>query len=269
MTKPNQEPKDITPECGPCFEVTHATLHQLFVLVWQVKLKVCPRCQRKVGLNYMPVWTQSMFKYTVKRLLHINRYKTLKALYWMDRSKLTWDDPTVPIEAMHHGSGLLFNLKLQSTECKWDRMKAEINVLSTSLVWKVCLQLVRVQAVLSSALHNRPTWDKCLKAFFSHISLNLFIFNWRMIALKSCVGFCVCVCVCVCCSVVPYSLWPHGLQPTRLSIPGTLQARILEWIAIPFSSVGFYQISKWISHMSTGSNVTELKWSPGTKVFLV
>ena len=118
-------------------ELTHATLHQPFVLVWQVKLEVCPRWQRKVGLNYMPVWTQSMFKYTVKRLLHINRCKALKALYWMDRSKLTWDDPTVLVEAKHHGSGLLFNLKLQSTECKWDQRKAEINVLSTSLVWKV------------------------------------------------------------------------------------------------------------------------------------
>ena len=102
-------------------------LHQPFVLIWQVKPEVCPRCQRKVGLNYMPAWTQNMFKYTVKRLLHINRNKTLKALYWMDRSKLTWEDPTVPVEAMHHGSGLSFNLKLLSTECTWDWRKEEIN----------------------------------------------------------------------------------------------------------------------------------------------
>ena len=37
-------------------------------------------------------------------------------------------------------------------------------------------------------------------------------------------------------SVVSNSLPPHGLQPTRLSsVHGILQARILEWVAIPFS----------------------------------
>ena len=37
------------------------------------------------------------------------------------------------------------------------------------------------------------------------------------------------------CSVVPHSLQPHGLYPTRLSIHGILQARILEWVAISSS----------------------------------
>ena len=36
------------------------------------------------------------------------------------------------------------------------------------------------------------------------------------------------------CSVVSDSLRHHGLQPTRLSVHGILQARILEWVAIPF-----------------------------------
>ena len=36
------------------------------------------------------------------------------------------------------------------------------------------------------------------------------------------------------CSVVSDSLWPHGLWPSRL-LYGILQARILEWVAIPFS----------------------------------
>ena len=45
----------------------------------------------------------------------------------------------------------------------------------------------------------------------------------------------MCVCVCVSCSVVSDSLWPHGLQPTRLLCPWILQARILEWVAISFS----------------------------------
>ena len=45
--------------------------------------------------------------------------------------------------------------------------------------------------------------------------------------------------VCVSCSVVSDSLQPHGLWPARLLCglwpSRTLQARILEWIAIPFS----------------------------------
>ena len=42
--------------------------------------------------------------------------------------------------------------------------------------------------------------------------------------------------VCVSYSVVSFSLWPHGLRPARLlSVHGILQARILEWVVIPFS----------------------------------
>ena len=37
------------------------------------------------------------------------------------------------------------------------------------------------------------------------------------------------------CSVVSNSLWPYGLHPTRSHVRGTLQARILEWIAISSS----------------------------------
>ena len=38
------------------------------------------------------------------------------------------------------------------------------------------------------------------------------------------------------CSVVSDSLWPHGLySPPGLSVHGILQARILEWVAIPSS----------------------------------
>ena len=36
------------------------------------------------------------------------------------------------------------------------------------------------------------------------------------------------------CSALSESLWPHGLSPAS-SDHGTLQARILEWVAIPFS----------------------------------
>ena len=49
------------------------------------------------------------------------------------------------------------------------------------------------------------------------------------------------VCVCVCAhvhvwsiaSVVSDSLRPNGLQPARLLGHGVLQARILEWVAMP------------------------------------
>ena len=41
----------------------------------------------------------------------------------------------------------------------------------------------------------------------------------------------------VSCSVVSDSLQPHGLHPTRLLCPWDSQARILEWVAIPFSRV--------------------------------
>ena len=38
----------------------------------------------------------------------------------------------------------------------------------------------------------------------------------------------------VSCLVVSDSLRPYGLQPTNLSAHGVLQARILEWVVIPF-----------------------------------
>ena len=36
-------------------------------------------------------------------------------------------------------------------------------------------------------------------------------------------------------SVMSDSLWPHGLQPAGLLYPWDSSARILEWVAIPFS----------------------------------
>ena len=38
------------------------------------------------------------------------------------------------------------------------------------------------------------------------------------------------------CSVASDSVRPHRRQPTRLPIPGILQARTLEWVAIAFSN---------------------------------
>ena len=50
-------------------------------------------------------------------------------------------------------------------------------------------------------------------------------------------GVCVCVCVCAVpsCSVVSYSLQPKDCSPPGSSVHGILQARILEWVAMPSS----------------------------------
>ena len=37
------------------------------------------------------------------------------------------------------------------------------------------------------------------------------------------------------CSVFSNSSWPHGLQPAKFLHPWNFQARILEWVAIPYS----------------------------------
>ena len=43
---------------------------------------------------------------------------------------------------------------------------------------------------------------------------------------------------CYVASVVSDSVQPHRRQPTRLPVPGILQARTLEWVAISFSNAG-------------------------------
>ena len=50
---------------------------------------------------------------------------------------------------------------------------------------------------------------------------------------------CVCVCVCVSCSVVSESLDPWTVA-CMLLVHGFLKARILQWVAIPFSRESFW-----------------------------
>ena len=52
---------------------------------------------------------------------------------------------------------------------------------------------------------------------------------------------CVCVCVCVCVYVLVVQMYlslsdPMDCSPPGSSVHGILQARIMEWVAIPFSS---------------------------------
>ena len=37
-------------------------------------------------------------------------------------------------------------------------------------------------------------------------------------------------------------MWPHRRQPTRLPVPGILQARTLEWVAISFSNAWKWKV---------------------------
>ena len=48
--------------------------------------------------------------------------------------------------------------------------------------------------------------------------------------------WCICCCCCCVASVVSDSVRPHRRQPTRPPVPGILQARTLEWVAISSSN---------------------------------
>ena len=65
------------------------------------------------------------------------------------------------------------------------------------------------------------------------------IWSWeRRLAYLNSANNCCCllrVCVCVSCSVMSDSLWPSDCSLPSSSVHGILQARILEWVAIPFS----------------------------------
>ena len=52
-------------------------------------------------------------------------------------------------------------------------------------------------------------------------------------------------CCCCCCvaSVVSDSVRPHRRQPTRLPVPGILQARTLEWVASSLSTTNLPQMA--------------------------
>ena len=43
-------------------------------------------------------------------------------------------------------------------------------------------------------------------------------------------------------SVMSNSVWPHRWHPTRLPVPGILQAKTLEWVAISFSSAWKWKV---------------------------
>ena len=63
-------------------------------------------------------------------------------------------------------------------------------------------------------------------------------------------GIEVCCCCCCIASVVSDSVLPHRRQPTRHPVPGILQARTLEWVAISFSNAWKWKVKvKLLSHV--------------------
>ena len=51
-----------------------------------------------------------------------------------------------------------------------------------------------------------------------------------------------CCCCCLVTSVVSDSVWSHRRQPPGSPIPGILQARTLEWVAISFSNAWKWKV---------------------------
>ena len=82
-----------------------------------------------------------------------------------------------------------------------------------------------------------------------------------------CVRVCVCVCVCVCVLVAQLCLTlcnPTDYSPPGFSVHGILQARILEWIAIPFSKRTSHLRDQTLVSLITGRFFTV--WATGKSV---
>ena len=75
------------------------------------------------------------------------------------------------------------------------------------------------------------------------------------------------------CSVVSDSLQPHGMQPSSFSVCGIFQARILEWVAIPFSKdlpdPGIEPASPAFSTLAGVYFTTEPPGKPYTKYYQI
>ena len=85
--------------------------------------------------------------------------------------------------------------------------------------------------------------------------------------IHTCVYVCVCVCVCVCVLVAQLCLTlcnPTDYSPPGFSVHGILQARILEWIAIPFSKRTSHLRDQTLVSLITGRFFTV--WATGKSV---
>ena len=118
---------------------------------------------------------------------------------------------------------------------------------------------------LGRGRHGNPLQYSCLKNPHPHAPLYHGSYSpwgckesdtteWLSTA---CVCVCVCIYVCESCSVVSHSLQPHGLQ-----------ARILEWVAFPFSRGSFHprnrtQVSLIAGRFFTSWATREAHYSKG------
>ena len=71
----------------------------------------------------------------------------------------------------------------------------------------------------------------------------------------------------LCSTVVSNSFPPHGLELPSSSVHGSLQARILEWIAIPFSrGCSWPRVQTWVSWMTGRALPSESPGKPQKKL---
>ena len=106
--------------------------------------------------------------------------------------------------------------------------------------------LVRAKLGLTVILNGLPwKWTEIILSFLKlHPSTAFQTLLLTMMAtpffFSQILGHCCCCC-CVT-SVVSDSVRPHRRQPTRLPVPGILQARPLEWVAISFSNAWKWKV---------------------------
>ena len=75
----------------------------------------------------------------------------------------------------------------------------------------------------------------------THLSIVYSRFHTLVVELISCDRDCCCCC-CSVASVVSDSARPHRRQPPGSAVPGILQARTLEWVAIAFSNAWKWKV---------------------------
>ena len=79
------------------------------------------------------------------------------------------------------------------------------------------------------------SWSSSTRVFF-----NITLITWIMFsALCCCCSSCCCCCIA---SVMSDSVQPRRRQPTRHPVPGILQARTLEWVAISFCNAWKWKV---------------------------
>ena len=131
----------------------------------------------------------------------------------------------LPSPYLYHPSGL----------CQCTRPKHPVSCIEHGLVIHFIYDIIHVSMPFSQIIPPLPL-PQSPKDCFIHLCL-FCCFSYRVIVtifLNSIYMHCCCCCCCCCqvASVMSDSVRPHRWQPTRLPVPGILQARTLEWVAI-------------------------------------